>query len=413
MTALSQTPLSPSSGDGDRSGSGGALTLSTLAFAFAFALWGMISPLAKTFQTQFHLSEQQAWLIIAVPVLLGSLGRLPMGMLADRWGGRIVFSVLLLAAAVPAFLLSYATSYTALIIGGLALGLAGTSFSVGVAFTSKWFPPKKQGFALGVYGAGNIGQSVALFLLPVLAKTIGWPTAYRLFAAVVFAYGLIFLLAARNAPSTATPKSFGEMLAVLTKSPLAWLLSLFYFVTFGGFVALSIGLPKLLQEIFHLTREDAGLRVAGFVVVATALRPIGGWLSDRFGGERVLMAVFAGAAVLALGMTQPDILPFTLGALGVAFCIGLGNGAVFKLVPQHFAKDTGTVTGLVGAMGGLGGFFPPLLLGVIKTQTGGYALGFILLSTFCLVCLALDWGVLGRGPRSGGRLQTAHAPAGR
>lgn len=378
---------------------GRALALSTLAFAVSFAVWGMISPLAKTFQTTLHLTEQQAWLLIASPIILGSLGRLPMGMLADRYGGRVVFDVLLLFISLPALFLSFAHSYSALLAGAVILGLAGTSFSVGVAFTSRWFPPEKQGFALGVYGAGNIGQSIALFALPLLAGLWDWRIAYRLFALVALVYGVVFLLSARNAPVTAAPKSFGEMLKVLGRSPLAWLLSLFYFVTFGGFVALSIGLPKLLQEIFGLTKEDAGLRVAGFVLLATLMRPLGGSLSDRVGGARVLMFVFGGAALLALGMTATQIVPFTVGALGVAACIGLGNGAVFKLVPQYFGKDTGTVTGLVGAMGGLGGFFPPLVLGLIKTQTGGYALGFVLLSVFCLVCLLLNWAVFLRGAR--------------
>jgi len=201
--------------------------------------------------------------------------------------------------------------------------------------------------------------------------------------------GGLFLLCARNAPVQVRPKSFGAMLQVLGRQPLAWLFALFYFVTFGGFVALSIGLPKLLQDLFHCTPEDAGWRVAGFVVLATAMRPLGGWLSDRMGGARLLALVFPGTALLALGMTCEQIVPFTLGALGVAVCIGLGNGAVFKLVPQYFPQDTGTVTGLVGALGGLGGFFPPLTLGLIKTQTGSYALGFVLLSACCLGCLAL------------------------
>jgi MFS transporter, NNP family, nitrate/nitrite transporter len=184
------------------------------------------------------------------------------------------------------------------------------------------------------------------------------------------------------------------------EKPLAWLLGLFYFVTFGGFVALSIGLPKLLQEIFHLTLSDAGLRVAGFVVLATLMRPIGGALSDRFSGARVLAVVFAAAALFALGLTAGAMVPFTIGALGVAAVIGLGNGAVFKLVPQYFPKETGTVTGLVGALGGLGGFFPPLLLGIIKTQTGSYDLAFVLLSVLCLVCLALNYAVFLRAGRS-------------
>lgn len=373
---------------------GFALTLSTLAFAISFAVWGMIAPMAKTFQTMLHLSEQQAWLLLATPVILGSIIRLPMGMLADRFGGRIVFGLLLLFCALPAWMLSQATTYHDLLLWALFLGMAGTSFSVGVAFTSKWFPPQKQGFALGVYGAGNIGQSIALFGIPALSGLFGgWQMTYKVFAVVAFVYGILFLAFARNAPVESQPKSLGAMLKVLGSQPLAWLLSLFYFVTFGGFVALSIGLPKLLQEIFHLTRQDAGLRVAGFVLVATIMRPLGGILSDKIGGAKLLMTVFSGAAVLALGMTTTQIVPFTIGALGVAAMVGLGNGATFKLVPQYFAKDTGTVTGLVGAMGGVGGFFPPLLLGVIKTQTGSYALGFVFLSVFCLICLALNFRI--------------------
>lgn len=292
-----------------------ALLLSTLAFAVSFAVWGMISPMAKTFQSQLHLTEQQVWTMIATPVLLGSLIRLPMGMLADRFGGRIVFGLLLLFIALPAFMLSRVTSYSDLLFWALLLGLAGTSFSVGVAFTSKWFPPQKQGMALGIYGAGNIGQSLALFGIPLLSGWLGgWQMTYRVFALVALIYGVLFLLFARDAPVQTQPKSFSEMMKVLGTNPLAWLLSLFYFVTFGGFVALSIGLPKLLQEIFHLTKEDAGLRVAGFVLVATLMRPLGGVLSDKIGGAKLLVAVFSGAALLALGMTQAQIVPFTIEA---------------------------------------------------------------------------------------------------
>jgi NNP family nitrate/nitrite transporter-like MFS transporter len=386
-----------------------ALILSTLAFAVAFAVWGMIAPMAKTFQTQFHLSESQAWALIAVPVLLGSVGRLPAGMLTDRFGGRVVFTVLLLGSALAALLLSFATSYTALLVGGFCVGLAGTSFSVGVGLVSRWFPPARQGFALGVYGAGTGGQTLALMGVPFLAKSMGWPGTYRVFAAVAAVAAVVFYLLARDAPVERQAKGVGEMLRVFREQPLSWLLGLFYFVTFGGFVALSIGLPKLLQELFHLTREDAGLRVAGFVLVAIIMRPIGGVLSDRIGGAKVLTWVFAGAAVLAWGMTFSDIVPFTIGALGVAFCIGLGNGAVFKLVPQYFPKETGTVTGLVGALGGLGGFFPPLLLGAIKTATGSYGLGFILLSLFCVGCFALNQKVFLSRPR--GPLRAAAAGA--
>lgn len=385
----------------DRRESGVALSLSTAAFAVTFAVWGMISPMAKTFQTMLHLSEPQTMLLIAAPVLLGSIGRLPMGMLGDRFGGRIVLGALLAFIALPAYMLSGARTYTDFLVWGLVLGMAGTSFSVGVAFTSRWFAPAKQGLALGIYGAGNIGQSIAVYGVPVLAGAIGgWQAAYRAFALAALAYAVIFLAFARNAPVQAQPRSFGAMLKVLADNPLCWLLSLFYFVTFGGFVSLSISLPKLLQTIFHLTREDAGMRVAVMVLVATAMRPTGGLISDRIGGARLLTVVFAGAGLLALGMTTVSIVPFTVGALGVAACVGLGNGAVFKLVPQYFPRDTGTVTGLVGAIGGLGGFFPPLALGYIKTYTGSYALGFVLLGLFCLACFVLNYAVLLR-PRPG------------
>lgn len=366
-----------------------ALVLATVSFTVSFAVWGMMAPLARTFQSSLQLSETQTWGLIATPVLLGSIGRIPLGMLADAWGGRIVFGALLIVIALSAGLLSFASTYPQLLAGAFLLGLAGTSFSVGVAFTSKWFPPQRQGMALGVYGAGNIGQSVALFTVPALSALLGWPSVFRIFAAVALLWGLVYLAVARDAPVSTPPRPLSAMLALLVSQPMAWLLSLFYFVTFGSFVAMSLGLPKILQETFSFSAGDAGLRVAGFVLVATLMRPLGGMLSDRIGGARVLFFVFAAAGMLALCMTGGQLIGFTVGALGLAAVAGLGNGAVFKLVPQYFPHDTGTVTGLVGAMGGLGGFFPPLVLGFIRGRTGSYDLGFVLLAFFCFGCLGL------------------------
>jgi len=193
---------------------------------------------------------------------------------------------------------------------------------------------------------------------------------------------------------------------VFKREPLAWVLSLFYFLTFGGFVALGIYLPTLLKDIFSLTPTDAGARVAGFVVFATIMRPVGGWLADRYGGAQVLMLVFALIAVVSLGLTSSAMLVFTVGALGTAAALGLGNGAVFRLVPEYFPKETGTVTGLVGAAGGLGGFFPPLVVGVIRSQTGSYALGFLFLSAFAVLCFAVNYFVFLRRQSAERRLQT-------
>ena len=377
-----------------KTGASRALFFSTTAFAVSFAVWGLISALAPTFTQTYRLSATEKSLMIAIPVLLGSLGRLPAGMLADRYGGRKIFAAMLILAAIPAALIGVSTSFTQLLILGLFLGLAGTTFPVGVGFTSKWFSSEKQGSALGIYGMGNIGQSVAVFGAPVLAASLGtWRPVFFIFAALSVVWGVVFYLFARDVPSTAKPKTLSENLSVLRRSPLAWVLSLFYFLTFGGFVALAIYLPTLLRDTFGLTPTDAGARTAGFVVLATLMRPVGGWLADKQGGARVLLFVFALIAVFGFLMSHAWMPTFTVGALGAAAALGLGNGAVFKLVPQYFPKETGTVTGLVGAFGGLGGFFPPLVLGVVRDQTGAYALGFVFLALFALLCLAVDYFV--------------------
>lgn len=373
-------------------GSAKALFLSTTAFAVSFAVWGLLAALAPTFTQIYKLSATEKSFMIAVPVLLGSIGRLFSGLLADRFGGRNVMTALLLFAALPAIAIGLSTSYNQLLLFGLLLGVAGTTFPVGIGFTSRWFAPEKQGMALGVYGMGNIGQSVAVFGAPVLAAQFGdWRAVFYVFAAVALVWGIVFYFAARQSPTGVRPKTLKESLAPLKTSKIAWLLSLFYFLTFGGFVALSLYLPTFLREIFQLSATDAGARTAGFVVLATLMRPVGGVLADKFGGARVLVFVFGTIAALSLLLSFTDIVMFTIGALGCAAALGLGNGAVFKLVPQYFPKETGTVTGLVGAFGGLGGFFPPLELGMVKDATGSYFIGFALLSAFAVLCLIVNY----------------------
>ncbi|MGE3953517.1 MAG: nitrate/nitrite transporter, partial [Pyrinomonadaceae bacterium] len=260
-----------------RPGAYRALFLSTTAFAVSFAVWGLIAALAPTFSSLYELSATERSLLIAVPVLLGSIGRLFAGILADKYGGRNVFAALLVFAAVPAIAIGFSTSFTQLVIFGLFLGVAGTTFPVGVGFTSRWFPPEKQGTALGVYGMGNIGQSIAVFLAPVLALQLGdWRTVFFIFAGVTLLWGVVFYLSAENDRTTARPRSLGESLSVLRTSKTAWVLSLFYFLTFGGFVALALYMPTFLREIFSLTPTDAGARTAGFVILATLMRPVGG-----------------------------------------------------------------------------------------------------------------------------------------
>ncbi|HWR54245.1 MAG TPA: MFS transporter [Bryobacteraceae bacterium] len=356
------------------------LALGTISFAICFAVWGLISAFAPAYRRELGLDARGAAFLVAVPVILGSLARIPIGMLTDRFGGRAVFTGLFVLVAASAAMVPAATGFGQLIGAAFLIGLAGSSFSVGVGYVSRWFPQQRQGTALGIYGLGNIGQSAAVSLGPLVAAAWGRPAVYYGMAGLVAVWAVVFVLLARDAPAKAPAASFGTMMKVLATERLSWALSAFYFLTFGGFVAFSVYLPSLLRDQFGLTLQDAGVRAAGFVVLATLMRPLGGALSDRIGGARVLAGVFAGIIPFALLMMWFSIVPFTVGALGCAALLGLGNGAVFKLVPQFFPGNTATVTGLVGAMGGLGGFFPPLLLGAFRDMMGTVWPGFVLLA---------------------------------
>lgn len=370
-----------------------ALAMATLAFAVAFAGWSLLAPLATRIQQNLGLSELQISLLIAVPVILGSLLRIPFGILTDRYGGRRMFTLLLVCMVPVLLLTSVSASYPLLLFDALLLGLGGASFAIGVPFVSRHFPPERQGFALGVYGAGNIGTALAARAAPQIAEAYGLPSVFITFAALTLAMAVAFWLFARDVPrpANAPAPSFGQSLTVIRSERRAWLLSLFYFLTFGGFVAFSLYLPKMLVDLYAITPIDAGNRVFVFVLLATLGRPLGGWLADKLGGNQVLRAVFAVVAAMAVVLTfTTALIPLTIACLSSSLMLGIGNGAVFKLVPQWFPGRTGVVTGVVGAAGGLGGFFPPLVLGAVRQGLGGYSLGFALLSLTAILCLVLN-----------------------
>jgi NNP family nitrate/nitrite transporter-like MFS transporter len=369
-------------------GNGLQLALATGAFAYCFAVFGSVSAMMPIMRGRLGLTAVQVSIALAVPVLLGSLGRIPLGMLTDRYGGRLVFSLVMAFSVVPALFIGSLGNFTQVVVAGFFLGIALASFAVGVGFASGWYPAERQGTALGIYGAGNVGQSLAAFGSPVLAGWLGYAWGFRTFGIILAAWLVVFLLLARNAPRQIPPRTLAQLLRPLADRR-SWALSVYYFLTFGGFVAMAVYLPIFLTEIFGLTPRDAGFRTAGFIVLATAMRPLGGWIADRVGGRAVLTLVFAFVAVMAVLLTFPHIVPFTIGALGMAAAIGLGNGAVFKMVPEYFPQSVGSVTGLVGAAGGLGGFFPPLLLGTVNQLTGSFTLGFVLLSAFAMLCLVI------------------------
>jgi len=366
------------------------LFLATVAFAVAFVGWSLIAPLGKRFQDDLDLTNTRTLMLTAVPVVLGSLLRIPVGALTDRLGGRVMFPVVLVVSAVPALIFGFVEGYAALIVVGFFLGIAGSSFAVGVPFVAGWYAKERQGFALGVYGMGNIGTAIAAFAAPAIVDWLGREALGILTAVLLLATALVFYRMAED-PPRGPAANYG---AVLRSGWKLWRLALLYFVTFGGFVAMAVFLPKLLRDWFDISLTNAGLSAAGFTVVATLARPVGGLLSDRIGSATVLVFVFVGAGLdaawLAHISADPTWLPVTIACLTLAGFLGLGNGAVFKAVPLDFPQSTGAATGIVGAAGGLGGFFPPVVMGIVKDHFDTYALGFVGLLVFTVICLVVS-----------------------
>jgi NNP family nitrate/nitrite transporter-like MFS transporter len=384
-----------SSAPPDRPGNPGLeLALATVAFTVCFYGWSLLGPLAPDIQDDLGLSDFQTSAMTAIPVLLGSLMRIPLGWLTDRYGGRLVFSALMAFAPIP--LIGEAIwhdSLTTIIVFGLLLGFAGASFAVGVPFINGWYPPERQGVALGIYGIGMGGTVLAGLTAPTIADHWGLSAPFWVATGLVAVMAVLFWVLARDAPRPAGARPSAGMfssLAVFRSSGRAWALTLFYFLSFGGFVALFLYLPKLLTGVFDLSKSDAGARAAGFALLAVVGRPLGGWLSDRIGAARVLLwsfvVVLVGALVLAA--TYKHMAPLTVACLVMALFLGLGMGAVFKLVPEWFPDRVGAVTGVVGAAGGLGGFFPPLIMGAVA-----YSLGFVLMGAVAALCLVVLAGL--------------------
>ena len=365
------------------------LPLQTLNLVAGFMVWVLISSLLPFIKEDIAIPASQLAMVTAIPVVLGSLLRIPLGYLANLYGARIIFMFSFILLLFPVYFLSEASSVTDLLIGGLFLGIGGAVFSVGVTSLPKYYGKEKHGFVNGVYGAGNLGTAITAFSAPVVATQLGWSLTMKLYLALLGIFILLnFVFGDKTERKVATPLM--EQIKGVYKNERMWLFCLFYFITFGSFVAFTIYLPNFLVANFGLEKVDAGLRTAGFIVVATAMRPVGGWLADRFNSLVLLMGVFFGFTVSAILLSfAPSIQLYTVGCLTIAFCAGMGNGVIFKLVPMYFQKQAGIVNGIVSAMGGLGGFFPPLLLAVIYNITGHYAIGFMALSQVALASLVL------------------------
>lgn len=370
-----------------------ALLLATLAFFTCFYVWSMFGPLSPTIQHDLHLSEVELAWLVAVPVILGSLMRVPMGVLTDRYGARRVFPALMAFTALPLVALAlWHASFATLIAFGFLLGFAGSSFAIGVPYVSRWFAKDRQGFALGVYGMGMGGTVLTALTAPTIVQRWGLGTMFVIGAVLILVVGAIFVVTAEE-PPTPRPQVANLLapFAVFTREWRAWALTVFYFLAFGGFVAMYLYLPKLLVGVYGLGKADAGARAAGFALLAVLARPLGGYLSDRIGAHRVLAIAFSGTTLLAIGLAAAytSIVPLTICCLAMAVMFGLGTGAVFKLVALEYPNKVGAVTGVVGAAGGLGGFFPPLVMASVKSMTGSYTLGFALLALTAAMCLVI------------------------
>ncbi|CAG7641628.1 hypothetical protein PAESOLCIP111_04252 [Paenibacillus solanacearum] len=365
------------------------LPLQTVSLVLGFMVWVILSSLMPFIKEDIQLTPSQLAWVTAIPVLFGSVMRVPIGYWTNRYGARKLFMISFVLLLAPVFWISRADSFADLIIGGFFLGIGGAIFSVGVTSLPKYYPKERHGFVNGIYGIGNLGTAISAFGAPVAASYLGWSRTVMLYSVILIVLaGLNFMLGDRKEVSVRTPLL--EQIKIVSRSEKLWFLCLFYFLTFGSFVAFTVYLPNFLVSHFHLDKVDAGMRTAGFIVLATAMRPVGGWLGDRFNPFKILMFVFAGLTVAAILLSfAPSMQLYTIGCLTVAFCAGTGNGTIFKLVPLYFSKQAGIANGMISAMGGLGGFFPPLILTLLFNLTGHYAIGFMALSQIALACLIL------------------------
>jgi NNP family nitrate/nitrite transporter-like MFS transporter len=364
-----------------RAGHWPTLLSAFLYFDVSFMVWVLLGALANAIVPVFHLSDAAKGLMVAVPLLGGAVLRVVLGLLTDRLGARRTGLIGLTLTVLPLLLgWLWADSFGKLLLVGLLLGVAGASFAAALPLASRWYPPRYQGLAMGIAGAGNSGTALATFFGPRLAETLGWHAVFGLALVPLLLTLVVFALCARDSPQQPAPRPLADYAKVLRQRD-TWWFCLFYAVTFGGFVGLASFLSIFFHTQYGLSQVAAGTFATLCVIAGSCLRPLGGHLADRLGGIRMLTLLYAGVGLLMLDQaTVPGLTWGTVLMVAVMAMLGLGNGAVFQLVPQRFPREIGVVTGIVGAAGGVGGFFLPTLLGGVKELTGSFSGGFLLFS---------------------------------
>ena len=392
----------------------GALGMSTFAFTVCFAVWTIFSIIGVRIQTDLGLSDTQFGLLVATPILTGSLSRIFLGIWADQYGGRRVFALVMLASSVAVWLLSTVTTYEWFLVAALGVGLAGGSFAVGITYVSKWFPPEKQGTALGIFGVGNFGAAVTSFGAPFLLVAFGWEQTAQIYAVVLAVAAVLFFIFTKEDPALLARRAKGQKpkSAWLELEPLknvqVWRFALYYFFVFGAFVALALWLPRYMIGVYGLDIRTAGVLAAFYAVPASLFRAYGGHLSDKYGARTVMYWTFGVAAICTFMLSYPNtdyvihgisgpisfstemgLVPFVITVFILGFFMSLGKAAVYKHIPVYYPDNVGSVGGLVGMIGGLGGFILPITFGVMNDLTGVWTSCFMLL--FLITAVALLW----------------------
>ncbi|MCC7096179.1 MAG: NarK/NasA family nitrate transporter [Thermomonas sp.] len=386
-----------------------ALWLSTFAFGVCFAVWVIFSIIGMKLKEELGLSDTQFGLLVATPILTGSISRPLLGIWSEMIGGRRVFALVMLVVAGFTFALPYATSFPVLLVFGLGLGLAGGAFSVGVVYVSAWFPREKQGTALGLFGMGNVGAAVTSFGAPLLLQVMDWKQAVNVYATAILVTAVLYYLLAQPAPRDAAAAgqsaSLKERLAPM-RNLQVWRFSLYYFLVFGGFVALTSWLPRYYMGVYKVDIATAGMLAASFGLPATIFRAFGGVMADRFGARRIMYISFSVCMVGLFLLSYPNThyviegihgpIPFTIAPTMLeraivlfilGFVMSLGMAAVFKHIPTYYPKHVGSVGGVVGMIGGLGGFILPIAFGVMNDLVGIWSSCFMLLFVIALTSL--------------------------
>lgn len=393
-----------------------ALATSTLAFTVCFAVWTIFSIIGIQIKADLGLNDTEFGILVATPVLTGSLSRIFLGVWADQYGGRLIFTLQMLATAVAAFLLTMVTTYPMFLVAALGVGLAGGSFAVGVQYVSTWYPKEKKGTALGIFGAGNVGAAVTNFGAPILLVAMGgeWQAVAQVYAIVVGITAILFFLSTKNDPALQERKnkgmehvSFIKQLEPL-KNIQVWRFSIYYFFVFGAFVALALWLPRFYMGAYGLDLKTAGLLSALYAMPASIFRALGGWMSDKFGARMIMYWTFIACVVCTSIMSYPATDYTVAGIEGaiefnvtiplwlfvgltvvLGFFMSLGKAAVYKHIPIYYHDHVGSVGGIVGLVGGLGGFFLPITFGIMNDLIGVWTSCFMLLTI--IISIALTW----------------------